>query len=225
MNLYFNMTHPDSERLIAEVKNSYGEGRRCSVTTEHRGGFPRIGPLFLQVKHDRRDEQIICGWWDFVIHESLLEEFEKEGFTGYQVKPATVRFRDGSETTDYREFVVTGWAGIASPGSGVQLVQSCNGCPYMEYSAITNYADVVDWSQWTGEDFFIVWPMAAYKLVTERVAQWLLARRVKSVRLEGGFTERESQPVLSRRGFTVGCLSDYLPEDLAIKYGRPLGLE
>lgn len=45
MNLYFDMTHPNSERLIAEVKNSYGEGRNCTVTTEHRGGFPRIGPL------------------------------------------------------------------------------------------------------------------------------------------------------------------------------------
>lgn len=64
-----------------------------------------------------------------------------------------VRFRDGSETKEYREFVVTGWAGIASPESGAQLVQSCTGYPYMEYSAITNYADVVDWSQWTGEDF------------------------------------------------------------------------
>jgi hypothetical protein len=84
---------------------------------------------------------------------------------------------------------------------------------------------VVDWSQWTGEDFFIVWPTAAYKLVTERVAQWFLARKVKSVRLEGGFTEREGQPILSNLGFTVGRLSDYLPEDLAIKYGRAFGLE
>ena len=136
-----------------------------------------------------------------------------------------MRFRDGSKSTEYRELVVTGWAGIASPESGVQLEYSCTGCPYMKYSAIANYDNVVDWSQWTGEDFFIVWPMAAYKLVTERVAWWLLANNVKSVRLEGGFTERGGQPILSTRGFTVGCLSDYLPEDLAIKYGRPLGLE
>ena len=225
MNPYFNITYPLSERLIAEVKNSYGEGPRCSVSTEHRGGFPRIGPLSLEVRHNRRDEQIICGWGEFAIHESLLEEFDKEGFTGYRVKPAKIRFRDGSEATDYREFIVTGWAGRASPESGVQLVQSCAGCSHKEYSAITNYDNVVDWSQWTGEDFFIVWPMAAYKLVTERVALWLIARKVKSVRLEGGFTEREGQPIISRLGFTVGCLSDYLPKDLAIKYGVPLGLE
>lgn len=219
------MTYPDSERLIAERKNSWSEGRKCSVTTEHRGGFRRIGPLVLEVRHNRRDEQIICGWGEFAIHERLLEEFDKEGFTGYRVEPATVRFRDGSEVTDYREFVVTGWAGKASPESGVQLVRSCTGCPYNEYSAISNYEQVVDWNQWTGEDFFIVWPMAAYKLVSERVAQWLLARKVKSVRLEGGFTEREGQPLLSKLGFTVGRLSDYLPEDLAVKYGKPLGLE
>ena len=177
-----------------------------------------------QAQPPRRTDYLRMGGI-FAIHERLLEEFEKEGFTGYRVKPATVRFRDGLTSTEYRELIVTGWAGIALPESGVQLVQSCAGCPYKEYSAITNYEKVVDWSQWTGEDFFIVWPMAAYKLVTERVAMWLLARNVKSVRLEGGFTEREGQPIISRLGFTVGGLSDYLPEDLALKYGKPLGIE
>ena len=66
MNAYFNLTHPDSERLIAEGKNSWGEGRKCSVATEHKGGFRRIGPLLLEVKHNRRDEQIICGWGGFL---------------------------------------------------------------------------------------------------------------------------------------------------------------
>jgi hypothetical protein len=51
-----------------------------------------------------------CG-----VHESLIEAFEKEGFTGYRLEPATVRFRDSRISTEYREFLVTGWAGMVSP--------------------------------------------------------------------------------------------------------------
>jgi hypothetical protein len=45
---------------------------------------------------------------------------------------------------------------------------------------------------------------------------------VKSYRLRG--LDDFDQPV-GVNGFTVGRLSNYIPEDLAIKYGRPLDLE
>ena len=114
---------------------------------------------------------------------------------------------------------------MASPESGVRLLKSCPGCSRKEYGAITNYEKVIDWTQWTGEDFFIVYPMAAYKLCTERVAQWLLGHKVKSFHLEKGFAQRERDSILSKYGFLAGRLSSYLPEDLAIKYGKPLRLE
>jgi hypothetical protein len=183
-------------------------------------------PDEFEVKHNRAEEEIIWSWLSgFVVHEKVLEGFNREGFTGYRVNPAKVRFRDGSISTEYREFIVTGWAGIATPQSGVRLLKSCSACPRKEYSGVTNFEDVIDWSQWTGEDFFIAWPMATRKLVSNRVAEWLLSRKVKSVRLEKGFAELERQVILQKFGFRTGRLSDYLPDDLAIKYGRPLGLE
>jgi hypothetical protein len=197
---------------------------QCLISTEHKLGRRRIGPLSLEVKHNRREEQIIWLWLGgLVVHEQLLDAFQEQGFTGYRANPATVRFRDGVISTEYLEFIVTGWAGIASPESGIRLVESCPGCPRKRYSPITNYEKVIDWSQWTEEDFFIVWPMAQDKLVTKRVAEWLLARKVKSFRLEDGFAlQKKLMSPLKLRG---GRLSDWFPEDLAIKYGRPLGLE
>jgi hypothetical protein len=153
---------------------------------------------------------------------TTLAGFEQQGFTGYQVKPATVRSRDGSESTEYREFIVTGWAGVASSESGVQADNSCPGCHWKHYSGIANPEKLIDWSQWTGDDFFIVWPMPLYKLVTGRVADWLQSHKVKSFWLRG---LESPGPRIGERGFTPGRLSNYLPEDLAIKYGRPLGLE
>jgi hypothetical protein len=225
---FFNFTYPQSERLMADFNKSFGERETflCPISPEHDGGHRRIGPLYLEVKHNRRDELIIWAWGQgCAIHEQILDEFEREGFTGYRVEPATVSFLDGSASTEYREFIVTGWAGTASPESGVRLVKGCPACLRKEYSPITNFEKVIDWSQWSGEDFFVVWPMMGYRLVTGRLAQWLLTRKVKSFRLEKEFEVRKRDSIISKLNIPAGRLSIYLPEDLAIRYGRPLGLE
>jgi hypothetical protein len=225
MITYYDLQSPDSERLMGDDNESDGKRDRkpCPVTNTHSEGGPRVGSLCLQMKHNRRDERIIWGWQNsIVLHESLLGEFEHQRFTGYRVKPATVRFRDGSTSIEYREFIVTGWAGIASPESGVRVDMSCQGCHWKHYSPITNHEKLIDWNQWTGEDFFIVWPLPLHVLITERVAEWLQLEKVKSFRLE---RLEDEDPFIAKYGFTVGRLSHFLPEDLAIKYGRTLGLE
>jgi hypothetical protein len=210
---------------MADFGKSFGEREDlpCPVNPEHKSSR-RIAPLYLEMKHNRRDEKIIWGF-GCAIHDSILEGFAKEGFTGYRLEPATVRFRNGSISTEYHEFIVTGWAGIASPESGVRELESCPACLRRTYSPVTNFEKVIDWSQWTGEDFFIVWPMTGFKLCTERVAQWLLANQFKSIQLEKGFLALERRRARRTHGFVGGRLSLNLPEDLAIKYGRPLGLE
>lgn len=229
MTTYFNLRGPFSEHLLADGSQSapgvkaQKEIIRCIVNREHIDRRRRVSPLFLQVKHDRRDEEMIWSWGDgYVVHEQLLAEFEQQGFKGYRTGPATVQFGDGSISDLYREFIVTGWAGVAPPESGIRVVESCPGCYWKRYSPIANYEKLIDWSQWTGDDFFIVWPMPLLTLITSRVAQWLLSHNVKSFHLQG-FEDRP--PLITSLGFTVGKLSEFLPEDLAIKYGGPLGIE
>jgi hypothetical protein len=174
------------------------------------------------MSHNRREELMI--WWLFgcVIHERLADEFEQQGFTGYQLRQATICFRDGHRSNEYHELIVTGWAGMAPIESGIHLIETCPACRYKRYSGITNFDMLIDWSQWTGDDFFIVWPRPSSKLVSERVGQWLISRKIKSFRLS---SFQDLDQMVEKFGSSPGLISDYLPEDLAIKFGRPLGLE
>ena len=196
----------------------------CPSSPEHKASRRRIGPLHHFVKHDKRDEQIIWGL-GVAIHERVIEQFQREGFTGFRTKPAKVTFRDGETSDEYLEFIVTGWAGVASSQSGVQVVATCPGCKWKNYSAIDDFEKVIDWDQWTGEDFFIVWPFSGHRFCTERTANWLRASGLKSFSIENPFERERRKRFVMDGGFPRGPLSEALPEDLAIKYGRPLGLE
>jgi hypothetical protein len=132
--------------------------------------------------------------------------------------PATIRFRDGSESQDYCEVVVTGWAGLAGSGSGIHITEECPACGRKKYSALMDPSQLIKWSQWTGDDFFIVWPIPLFILITERVAEYLKTSKAKSYSLT-------SAQKIQGQGFTPGWLSELMPEDLAVKYGCPLGIE
>ena len=127
---YFRLTRPDSSRLPVVSNRETPEQVFECPTGGHRL-TSRSTKLALEVSHNRRDTWIISTLFDnMVFHARLLEEFEKRGITGYRLKPATVRFRDGVVSDDYSELIVTGWAGIAPPESGIELTEACGGCGY-----------------------------------------------------------------------------------------------
>lgn len=194
----------------------------CPNTSGHSEGGKRKGDLELRVLNNRRDESIV--WWlmGCVVHQRPLNDFEQEGFTGYRTRPAKMKFRDGTISEEHKELVITGWAGLIRPESGVHVVEECPACLWKRYSSLTNSEQVIDWKQWTGDDFFVVWPLPLFTLITPRVAAFLLQQKAKSYSLQG---LEEIQRVNPDSGFTVGRLSGFLPEDLAIKYGGPLGIE
>ena len=218
---YFILEAPDTERLLAEAPNEQHEIVRCP--SGHMSVYRRIGDLALEVKHNKKDEKIIWAWISgCVLHKSILAEFEHHGFTGYRLRPATVRFRHGTVSDQYEELVVIGSAGAARPESGIRPTKKCEICHTIRYSAPTDCSQIIDWDQWTGDDFFVVWPLPRNILITERVAELLLKLGVKSYRL-GGF--QDFHPVIWTTGILPLRLSNYLPADLVAKYGPPLGLE
>lgn len=223
-NEYYYIEPVYSDRFYGDGNDSYSQREtiHCPITREHLDGSRRVGPLNLKVHHNDRSEWIIWSVAGLVVHQDMLEEFGKEKFSGFRTEPATVQFKDGTISREYREFIVTGWAGIAKPESGVKVRQDCPACHWKAYTAIRDPEQLVDWSQWTGEDFFIVWPLPLFMLVTERVANWFKARKSRRCLVRGP----GDRGLLARTtGFTVGRLSSFMPVDLAIKYGRPLGLE
>jgi hypothetical protein len=126
------------------------------------------------------------------------------------------------------ELIVTGWAGVARPESGIELVEDCPGCHLKRYSSLHDSTQLIDWAAWTGDDFFIVWPLPSFTLITARVAEALTELGVRSYKIGTlQFLEQRFLPssLPSLGGFTVGRLSNFLPDDLALKYGKQLGLE
>ena len=196
----------------------------CPINPKHKLHSERINELHHYVRHNRRDERIIWGA-EIAVHASVVQQLQEQGFTGFRTKPARVTFLDGNTSDDYREFIVTGWAGAARSESGMRVLESCPGCLWKNYGPIHDFTRVIDWNQWTGEDFFIVWPLTGHKLCTERVAGWLKANGIRSFCLSPRFEMLERRKDRLKFGIPRGPLSDYLPKDLAVKYGKPLGLE
>ncbi len=195
-----------------------------SPTCDEHKTRRRVGPLHHFVSHNKRDELIVWGL-EIAVHASLVEQFEREGFTGFRTQPAFVTFRDSATSDEYREFNITGWAGVVRPESGMRVIASCPGCHWKNYGPITDFAQVIDWEQWTEEDFFFVWPLVGQRLCTQRVANFLKSTGTKNLRIGPGFSLLQERPNSLHFGIPRGALSEYLPKDLAIKYGEPLGLE
>jgi hypothetical protein len=225
MTEYFRLTGSRSHWLMGwdTVEDGFEE-TLCPATEgmgQHRT-LRRKGNLALEVRHTRHDQLIVSTLMSgMVFHARLLEEFERRGFTGYRLRPATVRFRDGYLSQEYSELIVTGWAGVASPESGIELLESCGACGHKNYSPLKHPERLIDWAQWSGEDFFMVWPMPKYIMITKRVAEALTGLKVSGIEL----LENGGHRVPDDYGYSVGALSEYLPAELADKYGRPLRLE
>jgi hypothetical protein len=217
-NVYVRELSPDSNKDFDRWEPI--PSPTCNVHKMRR----RIGPLHHFVSHNKRDEPIIWGF-EIAVHASLIERFEREGFTGFRTQPAFVTFRDGATSDEYCEFNITGWAGVVRQESGMRMIASCPDCKWKNYGPITDFDQVIDWEQWTEEDFFVVWPLVGQRLCAERVANFLKSSGIKNLRIGLGFSLLQERPNSLHFGIPRGALSEYLPKDLAIKYGEPLGLE
>ena len=224
MASFYQFVMPSRYDLIANLAVEQFKYTPCPAGGEHRLRGRRTGQLHYVVKHNDRDEQIIWGL-EIVVHASVIAMFALEGFTGFRTEPAKVTFLDGATSDEYRVFTVTGWAGVVRPESGMRILDSCPVCLWKNYGPITDFSQVIDWGQWTGEDFFIVWPLTGHRLCSERAAKWLGSSGIRSFCLGHGFDLLKKEKRSLSFGIPRGPLSSYLPEDLAIRYGKPLGLE
>ena len=115
---------------------------------------------------------------------------------------------------------MTGWGGVAPPESGIRLVEKCEGCGYLRYSGCENSERLIDVSQWDGSDFFIVWPLTGFIMVTDRVAKLIQENRLRGVVLKA-----TGKLTFHTGGFTPGRLSYWMPEARARQLGRDLGID
>jgi hypothetical protein len=232
---FYCLADSDSDRLLATPEDASspagGDWTPCSANPGHARCVTPPADEHLdatanvRVGHNKRDQMLIWTWPPspfVVIHDRLAENLQSEGFSGYSLRPATVRFRDGFLSQEYKRLLVTGWGGLARPESGIRLEHACPGCLYKSYTSLSDASELIDKNQWSGEDLFVVWPMPGCVFITGRVAEFLSSSKIKSFSLHA--LEKAAEPFTGKSGFGVGSLGDDLPMDLALKYGKPLGI-
>src|SRR5215471_4993585 len=182
---FFNLTHPALNDRFMANKLLYSsriamEIVRCPVNKEHWIFSRRCyeeswnATLNTEVRHNQRLDFLWVQVGEGpLVHERVVQGMDSLGFTGYRWSAATVRFRDGEVSDAYRRLDVIGWGGIARPESGIRLLEECPGCPIKKYSPLRDPAQLIDRDQWTGDDFFLVWPVTSYLFITARVSEYL----------------------------------------------------
>lgn len=164
-------------------------------------------------------------WFDYggecVIQDRVLQIFRDNNVTGFEVKAVRARFDDSDMIPPIVwELVVTGWAGMAKPESGIRLDESasCSECGHLRYTGLEKANEIIDTDRWDGSDFFMVWPMPRHIFVSDRVINIIRDHQLTGTR-----------PTLiceltRTNGFSPGRLHYYMPEERAKALGIPLGI-
>lgn len=237
---FYLLRGPGSDRLLAVPEDNPspggGEWTPCKAENAHARSVTQPDDRHLdrtarvRVSHNKRDQDLI--WtsppWPFVVvHDRFVGRIQAEGFSGYSLRPATVRFRDGFLSHEYKRLLVTGWGGLARPESGVRLTWACPYCLRKVYSPLSDPGELIDWKQWNGEDFFIVWPMPSFVFVTGRLAEFLRSSGLNCFSLHASDNLNNLYNTglpFGASGFSVGSLGNIFPREMALKYGGPLGI-
>jgi len=242
---YWELSAPDSLRGRAEWDGSVDlESLTCPIDPGHQRGGRRITDLGVLLTSKRITDFIWTWHWDCLIHDRVLGLFRDNGFTGFEVKPVVAHMKIRAKKRDWCddnpglrledvasveipklwEVVVTGWAGIAPPESGVKLIESCPGCGYLEYQGFSDPSRLIDDMQWDGSDFFIVWPYPSFVFVTDRVAKIIRREKLTGAKLRAPETLEVYPPTIPLGRAGPGRLSYCMPEPRARELGEPLGI-
>jgi hypothetical protein len=192
----------------------------CPIDSRHNCTGKRLGDLYVLPPMSPRFD--FYWTWDSecVIRDSVLRSLQSQHFTGFDVRPVHLGAeRDGEKAlSSLWEIVVTGWAGMAAPESGVRLLEHCRACGRQQYTGFADSSLLVNEETWDGSDFFIVWPMSRGILITERVASF-----IQTMEWTGcSVTQLDQIPPV--KGFGPLPLRLRMPEERARQLGEPLGI-
>jgi hypothetical protein len=186
----------------------------------------RRGGLHVTVPRERTTDFVWTEMSECLVQERTLDLLREHRLTGFITKPATARFENSDETPPALwEFIVIGWGGMARPESGIRYNEEMSTPEYgfLKYTELVDSEKLMDVSQWDGSDFFIVWPLPRFIMVTDRAVSVIRRHRLTGVRVRplSKLTEEISGSGL---GFSPGRLSDFMPDERARELGEPLGI-
>lgn len=235
MSEKFWILHSSQKRLARWDEDNIWEKTdyRDRLTGHHKRKFTwfggpasRLGELRVLLR-SKRIPDFVWTIPDCLIQDRTLDMLRNQGFTGFEARPTRVRWDKNwlSDTTGDEgiprlwELLVMGWGGMARPESGVLPIPDTD-----RWEGRPDWSRIIDWNSWDGSDFFLVWPFGFTRLVSDRVAAFIVKHKVTGARL---FTPEEyTRFYMSMKPQRISPmrLRDFFPEKQAREIGEPLGI-
>jgi hypothetical protein len=223
LNGFYKLSPPESSRNLADWAEDMDhlETIECPIDSGHRRPGRRMPNLSVTLPGNTVRDFVWTWGSSCLFTDRVLSMFTARGFAGFTTKPVKAVFRRCKDSPPKLwELVVTGWAGMAPPESGIKLRMNCPGCGQIYYSSWTDFSKLIDRSQWDGADFFMVWPLPKFIFITGRVAAFIREQKFTGALILPTANFRDA--ALST--LSPGRLSYSMPEDRARELGEPLGI-
>jgi hypothetical protein len=147
---------------------------------------------------------------DILIEQDVVTKLKRAGFSGVEYRQVemftTTQTPIGREVFELR---ITGWGGMASPTSGIRVIEICPKCNRRVYSGQTNPSDILSPEEWDGSDFFMIWPLPRTTFVTKRVAEIIASSDFSDVCVN----KLESLPNSINGKYSPGHIQDWFDGD------------
>jgi len=221
---FFLFTHPKPDPCVSDVNPDSPDDLvkiTCSLNRDHRRAGKRLSNLDVIVPCDPAPDVLFTWMSECLVQDRVLQLFHDEGLTGFATRPAKGKVTKTGLSVSLTELLVTGWGGMAPEASGIREVYRCEACGHLRYSGLEEPRDLIDFKNWDGSDFFMIWPLPAFRFVTARVAEVCRRYSITGVALERNFP-LPSGRVIS--GYSPGRLSYYFSTERAHALGDPFDI-
>lgn len=174
----------------------------CPLNPEHRG-LMRADKLKVRLKGGRQDDLVWTQSNECLLQRQVQDWLLSQNWGGFKLKDVEWSSRaNAGDDLKLKELCRQGFGGQAVTDA-LALRERCEACGRETYRG-DGLGFSVDLEKWDGSDFFIVWPLPKYLVVTDRVAKGLIARRFS------GFGLLPTEDFVFRGTYSPGRLRDWL---------------
>jgi hypothetical protein len=218
---FYLLGAPETENRLCKFASSrvtVREEINCPIDPGHA----RIGRFFSNlsvVVPGPPAADILFTWVSHCLaQQRVLGVMERERQTGFWTKPAEALLRKTGEPIAVRQLCVSGWGGVVPAESGIRQVVFCPACRWIHWPELTNPEGLIQPRNWDGSDFFMIWPMPLFVVVSERVVRVFKDHKLKGAHFSKSF------PAGSGTGLSPQRLSYWMPEKRAHDLGDDLDI-
>jgi len=200
------LTHGEQAVLFNWSEKVRLERVTCELDPGHQRPGRMLTPLSVEIPSGPITDVLWTWQSDLLVGPRAAEVFAGLHLSGYELVKAEVLSSTRNKKPQLWEFKVTGWAGSASPDSGIKLDFRCKSCGHRHYSLCRHPERIIDETNWDGSDFFMVWPLPRFIFVTTKVMQ-----AFRDNDLTGAVFQRIHEINLGTNGFSPGLLEYWMP--------------